>query len=342
MLKRLVLTLALLLPMPAMASGTIPLSLSQQFDNSTHLPLAAGKLFTIQAGTTSTPQNAYQDSALTLPYPNPLTLDAGGRIPQLFFADGSIKIRLENSLGVQQVVQDNILVIGPSSGGGGGGTVDPTTILATGDVKVSYTTSTIPGWVRMNGRTIGSATSGATERANSDTQALFQFLWASDANLAVSGGRGASAAADWSANKTIALPDARNRAIAGLGDMGNSDAGLFSGVTFSSGTGTTLGATLGAAKNMMALANLPNYSPTVNGNGTLFTNQTTIVSWNSFAGGVTVNGSGGGVAFTGGTPNQIQASVNVNIGVNSINGGVSQTAMTTVSPLLLVTTYIKL
>ena len=45
-------------------AGTIPLSLTQQFDNSTNLPLSGGKIYFIQAGTTSTPQNAYQDSGL--------------------------------------------------------------------------------------------------------------------------------------------------------------------------------------------------------------------------------------------------------------------------------------
>jgi hypothetical protein len=141
-------------------------------------------------------------------------------LPQFFLADGQIKIRLTDKLGNAILTQDNILVIGPSSGGGGGGTVDPTTIAATGDVKVAYGTQTITGWVRVNGRTIGSATSGATERANADTQALFQYLWTTDSTLAVSGGRGASSIADWTANKTIALPDGRGRAMAGLDDMG--------------------------------------------------------------------------------------------------------------------------
>jgi hypothetical protein len=74
-------------------AGTIPLSLSQQFDSLGH-PLSGCKLYTIQAGTTSTPQSAYQDSALTLPLPNPQTCDSAGRLPQFFLADGSIKIRL--------------------------------------------------------------------------------------------------------------------------------------------------------------------------------------------------------------------------------------------------------
>lgn len=62
------------------AAGTIPFSLSQQFD-SLGKPLAGCQFFTIQAGTTSTPQSAYQDSALTiaLPNPKPATRPAGCR-----------------------------------------------------------------------------------------------------------------------------------------------------------------------------------------------------------------------------------------------------------------------
>lgn len=263
MLKRFVLALSLLtgLISPALAAGTITMSLTQRFDNSTHSPLSGGKIYFIQAGTTSTPQNAYQDSALTLPYANPLTLDSGGNVPQLFFADGVIKVRITNSLGVQQLVQDNIQVTGASSGGGGGGTVDPTTIIATGDLKARYGTGVLTGFVRANGRTIGSATSGATERANSDTQSLFEYLWSTDANLAVSGGRGASANADYIANKTIALPDWRGRALAFLDDMGNSAAGRITATGF--GTATTV---LGAASTFLETRTiinswLPPYTP---------------------------------------------------------------------------------
>ena len=245
-----------LLTASAYGAGTIPgISMTQQLDSLGH-PLNGGKLYLIQAGTTSTPQNCYQDSGLTLPWPNPITLDSAGRIPQLFCADGSIKIRLTNSVGVQQLVADNLLVVGPSGGGGGGGTVDPTTIAATGDLKVSYGTSVLSGWVRANGRTIGSATSGATERANADTEALFLYLWGADPNLTVSGGRGTSAAADWSANKTIALPDWRGRAIAGLDDMGNSAAGRLTSTYFGTAA-TVLGAAGGAESRTLTLAQLP-------------------------------------------------------------------------------------
>lgn len=235
-------------------SGTISLSMSQQFD-SFGKPLGGGKLYFYAAGTT-TPQNAYQDSDLTIPHPNPITLDAAGRIPQFYLADGSIKLRLTNKSGVQQLAADNIMVIGASSGGGGGGSVDPTTVYQTGDLKPRYGTGAHSGWVRCNGRTIGRSTSGATERANADCQALFEYLWSADSNLAVSGGRGGSASADWSSDKTIALPDWRGRALAGLDDMGNSAAGRLTESFFGAAT-TTLGASGGLEKHQLTQAQLP-------------------------------------------------------------------------------------
>ena len=88
----------------------------------------------------------------------------------------------------------------------------------TGAVQQFIGTSAPSGWLMLNGDTVGNTGSGAVQ-ANSANQALFTLLWNSmaDAQAPVSGGRGASAAADWSFGKTIALPDARGRAIIGTG-----------------------------------------------------------------------------------------------------------------------------
>jgi hypothetical protein len=212
--KRLALAFVLALsvgqPAPSFGAGIVPgFSLSTQYDLAGHVALGC-KLSVYQAGTTATPQTAYQDSGLTIPSPggNILSCDAAGRLPQFFLADGSIKLVLRDVNGVQIFSQDGLLVVGPSGGGGGAAPVDPTTILQTGTVVQFYGTGIVTGFVRLNGRTIGSATSGATERANSDCMALFIYLWGADPNLAVSGGRGASPAADWAANKQLTLPDA--------------------------------------------------------------------------------------------------------------------------------------
>jgi len=107
-----------------------------------------------------------------------------------------------------------------------GGVEAPGAFTPTG-AMLQYLGTTAPnGWVRGNGRTIGNASSSATERANADTEDLFTFLWDNfaDAQCAVSTGRGASAAADYAANKTITLPDLRGRAFFGLDDMGAASA----------------------------------------------------------------------------------------------------------------------
>jgi len=300
-------------------------------------PLAGGLLYFIEAGTTSTPQNAFQDSALTIPWANPITLDARARVPQLFFADGLIKIRLTDKNGVEQLVADNIQVIGASSGGGGGGTVDPTTILTTGDIKATYGTGVITGFVRANGRTIGSATSGATERANLDCQALFEYLWNTDGSLAVSGGRGASAAADWTANKTIALPDFRGRVLASFDDMGSSAAGRLTTTTMN---GTGIGAVSKASETeTLITANLPAYTPsgsvTVTGLALQTRGFSTVGSNDSTT--VSLGNSGGTLFNPNGQPFASGSAVFVGNG----NGGLS-TPFSIVQPTIFVTTYIKL
>lgn len=123
--------------------------------------------------------------------------------------------------------------------GGGGGSTEPT-----GVVKDYVGTTAPTGYVLLSGRTIGNAASGATERANADTSALFTLLWNSmaDTEAAVSSGRGANAAADYAANKTITLPDARGRTIAGKDNMGGTTASRLT-----SGGAGIVGTTLGVA-----------------------------------------------------------------------------------------------
>jgi hypothetical protein len=342
MLKRLFLSLALFggLVSQAFAAGTVPgFSLQRMVDN-TGTPLVNCQLYTIQAGTTSTPQNAYQDSNLSILQPNPMRCDGNGWLPQFFVADGSIKLRLTDANGNQQLVADNILVVGPSGGGGGGGTVDPTTVLSTGDIKVSYGIGTLSGFVRANGRTIGSATSGATERANLDCQALFEYLWGADANLTVSGGRGISAAADWSANKTITLPDWRGRAIAGLDDMGNAAAGRLTATYFGTAA-TVLGASGGSQSHTLAASEIP----TITSGGV---NNIT-VGPGPDSGVIFGNGGTQGLSPTQGT-NTIPSNGSYSndfkfSGSNSISvvsGNTGGQPHETVQPTMLATIYIKL
>lgn len=91
--------------------------------------------------------------------------------------------------------------------------------LPTGMTVPYIGTSAPAGWVIGQGGTIGNASSGGSARAHADTESLFTLLWNSmaDAQAPVSSGRGASAAADFAANKTITLPDLRGAAVFGTG-----------------------------------------------------------------------------------------------------------------------------
>lgn len=260
-----VLSTAFLAAAPAAnAAGTTPLSMVQQFDSSGH-PLAGCLLYFYVAGTVATPQNAYADFGLTTPLPNPVQCDQSGRVPQHWLADGLIHIRLTDSVGTS-VIDTTMQVLGPSSGGGGGGTVDPTTIFTTGDLKASYSTGPQAGFVRANGLTIGNTSSGASERANADTQALFVFLYNNDPNLVVSGGRSGNALADFNANKTIALPDWSGRALAFLDDMGSGPRGVLTS-DFYGTSPTVLGAGGGSQSHVLAATELPTI--TSNGSNTI-------------------------------------------------------------------------
>ena len=88
--------------------------------------------------------------------------------------------------------------------------------FTTGDMKDTWKTTADTGWIMMNDGSIGSATSGATTRANADTLNLYTLFWNNISNTyaPVAGGRGASAAADFAANKALTLPAMKGRAKA--------------------------------------------------------------------------------------------------------------------------------
>jgi len=102
------------------------------------------------------------------------------------------------------------------------GQVGAVASVPTGVVNPFVGNAAPSGWILAGGGTIGNAASGASVRANADTEALFTLLWNSmlDAQAPVIGGRGASAAADFAANKRITIPDLRQRFILGLASAG--------------------------------------------------------------------------------------------------------------------------
>ena len=98
----------------------------------------------------------------------------------------------------------------------------------------AFARSTAPtGWLAANGSTIGSTASSATN-ASADYSALFTVLWDNwtntDLPILDSAGaastRGASAAADFAANKRLPLPDLRGIFVRGSGSQ------TISGITY--------------------------------------------------------------------------------------------------------------
>lgn len=85
----------------------------------------------------------------------------------------------------------------------------------TGEWVLSSKTTAPTGTVTPNGGTIGNASSGGTTRANADTSDLFSLLWSVTTNTdypiqdssGAASTRGASAAADFAANKRFPLPN---------------------------------------------------------------------------------------------------------------------------------------
>lgn len=251
-----------------MAGTLFGLPLSQPVDLDGK-PQVGCKLYVYAAGSFTTPVTAYKDFGLTAgqEHPFPIPSDAWGRLPIFWLADGSYAFRLVDADGIPLASALTVQALGPSAGGGGGGTpVDENALIKTGDVWWQEVQGTRAGFVRDNGRTIGSATSGATERANADCAALYTFIWTNfnDTTCPVTGGRGASAAADFSANKPIQLPDKRGMVLGGLADMGNSDSGRLNGIPVVSGSITTAGSVIGENLHYLSLSELPQHNHGVN------------------------------------------------------------------------------
>jgi hypothetical protein len=361
-------------------AGTINLALTQQFDTQGD-PLSGGLLEFFQAGTTN-PQNSFQDVALSIVHPNPIVLDASGRVPMFYLADGFIKIRLKDKNGVVIIAADQLLVIGPSSGGSGGAGVDVTTVLQTGDIKARYGFDPLTGFVRCNGNTIGQTGSSATEIGGIGlvAQALYEYLWAFP-NIALdSAVRGVSATSDFGALKRLILPDLRGRTIAGLDDMGaaggaaNRLTTTFFGATASGATNTAVGRVGGDEKHSLVLANLPTYTPQatlVRANYTPSgTNAASSVSGSASSQSITIDHFGmaapaaGAVAVlssnSGTTPNiyptgggsisgtaAAQGFTGTNVNIDSTFTGTTlnpsgPTAHATVTPAMVMSIYIKL
>lgn len=225
------------------------------------LRAAGAKAYFFEGGTT-TPLTVYQDSGEAAAHPHPVVADANGRWPDVFVPYTlSYDVQVKTADDVQLTYSLEIanpdpveLTVTPSPSGN----------IETGMIHAEVVNSPKTGYVRLNGRTIGNSTSGATERSNEDCVNLFIYLWNNLSNTIapVSGGRGSSAINDFTSNKTIILPDARGAALIGLDNMGASAGSFFTGLTFALGDATTAGSSLGTNALTLAIANLPAHAHT--------------------------------------------------------------------------------
>lgn len=185
--------------------------------------------------------------------------------------------------------------------------------FTTGDVKMTLKTSADTGWVMFDDGTIGSATSGASSRANADCEDLFTLLYnnISDANAPILTSAGVAttraaqtnAATAWSNNCRMSLTKTLGRALA--------VAGAGSGLT-----SRALGVVAGAETVALAEAELPSHRHNVYiydpGHG----------HSGSFAagGGLNNNNGGGGGSFGAFTAYSSVSNNTTGITIGSVSG----------------------
>lgn len=301
--------------------------------------LVAGAWLNFWVAGTTTPLVVYQDSALSTPHPNVIEADTAGRFPAVYMPYTDYRQRVRTPGGVLLFDDDGIALPEPASSGGGG-SVPEAQLLQTGDIMSTFATGARAGFVRLNALTIGNAGSGATERANADTAALFVWLWDRllDSLAPVSGGRGASGAADYAAGKTLQLPNGRDKSLFGVDGMGGGLAGGFAGVGITGGTDVP-GSFGGAALHTLTNGQIAAHSHTGTTNNASPNNPTYI----NFPNSVSVSVGAGLSVPDFGTATSVQVSGSLShshtFTTNSEGGGQAHNNM---PPFLLVTHYIKL
>lgn len=119
--------------------------------------------------------------------------------------------------------------------------LNPTTVASVPPIliQMGFQASPPTGYLSLNGDTIAKTSGGTFNGTQYAT--LFAYLWdnTSDSVSPVSGGRGANAAADFAANKTITLPDRRDYSPFGVSAAGSiTAAGATAGATTVTSTGS--------------------------------------------------------------------------------------------------------
>jgi microcystin-dependent protein len=265
----------------------IPLSTQPVFFNGQ--PQVGAKVTIYDAGTL-TPRTVYADGTLVNPVQQPILTDANGCIPPLWLQGNPYRIRIlapsPSSVQIRDI--DNLpgdTAVAPPPPPTGG--VDKP--FVTGDLVWNYGTAVISGRVRANGKSIGSALSGATELADPSAHDLFIWLWNGDPNLAVLGGRGPSADADWTADRALTLPDFNGRIPFGIDGMGAPATGRLADALFLTGNANTIGSQAGEGAHITLVSEMPGHTHTgtTQNAGTHQHTGTTAVSNPAGAGAVT-------------------------------------------------------
>lgn len=216
------------------------------------------KLYFYDAETT-TPRNTYSDSDLTAERTHPVLADGNGRVPVIYLAYGAFDVKVTTTGGQQLFYHTNLANPAPFDDDT---TFDTTAFITTGHIWPELVNESHEGAVRLNGKTIGNASSPATERANADTSNLFAYLYnkLSDTQAPVSGGRTGSAANDFAANKTLTLPSWRGTGPVGFDDMGNTAASLLGSAPVVTGSTILSGSILGANTHTLLGEQLPTHA----------------------------------------------------------------------------------
>lgn len=206
--------------------------------------------------------------------------------------------------------------------------------LTTGAWTWRPTQETVPGWAKANTTTIGNAASNGTQRANADTLNLFSWLWTNFSNTqcpvftsaGVPSTRGANAAADFAANKTIATLDMRGYGIGGMDTMGGPPTTRLAGVPVTFGSATQASSILGENLHALLVAELATHAHSVSdaghGHAVFDPQHTHGFTYNNILGFL----GGGGFLLAGGGSAGVN---NVNFSLNAASTGVSIVVNTT-------------
>jgi len=145
-----------------------------QFSDENGVPLAAGLLYTYEAGTT-TPKTTYQDAAQVAANANPIVLDASGQADVWLIPGEAYKFILQDALAATIWTVDNVTAAG--------------TMSLQNSTAVAITGGTIAGVAITSSTFAGTATniSGVVDIANGGTGAITAPLALAALGAAASG-----------------------------------------------------------------------------------------------------------------------------------------------------------